>query len=132
MTFRKPRFNNKFEYELIRACSKIGHKIHGGASRLLKQFETEYKPKSLISYCDISKFNGKVYEKLGFTLSHLSAPNYFYHNKSIFFSRYDAQKHKLSKILDNFDSSRSESWNMFNNGYSRYWDCGNKVYIKEF
>ena len=50
MTFGKPRFNKNYEYELIRyATSK--HVI-GGAGKLLKYFERNYKPKSIITYSD--------------------------------------------------------------------------------
>jgi len=38
------------------------------------------------------------------------------------------QKHKLSKLLDNFDSNLSEVSNMYANGYRRIWDSGNIVY----
>ena len=47
---KKPRYNKNYEYELIRyAASK--HVI-GGASKLLKYFERNYKPKSIITYAD--------------------------------------------------------------------------------
>ena len=50
ITFGKPRFNKNYEYELIRyATSK--HVI-GGATKLLKYFERNYKPKSIITYAD--------------------------------------------------------------------------------
>lgn len=50
MTFGKPRFNKNYEYELIRyATSK---QVIGGASKLLKYFERNYKPESIITYAD--------------------------------------------------------------------------------
>ena len=33
---------------------------------LFNYFKNKTNPKSIISYCDLSKFSGEVYEKLGF------------------------------------------------------------------
>lgn len=64
MTFGKPRYNKKFEYELIRYCSS--YSITGGAEKIFNYFINKYNPKSIISYCDNNKFNGDVYQKLRF------------------------------------------------------------------
>jgi hypothetical protein len=66
MTFSKPRFNRNYEYELVRFASKLGCQVIGGASKLLKYFERNYNPKSLISYADRRYSNGKLYYSLGF------------------------------------------------------------------
>jgi hypothetical protein len=130
MSFGKTRFNrdDQHEYELLRFCVKNGYSIVGGAQKLFSRFIKDVHPKSIISYCDLSKFSGDIYTKLGFTHSHTSSPNYFYHKKSVVYSRYQAQKHKLKDILEDFDPALSESENMFNNGFYRYWDCGMSVY----
>lgn len=68
MTFGKARYTIKnYQYELLRLCS---HKRLPGSwwSSLFKYFTNNYQPISVISYCDISKFTGKVYERLGFNL----------------------------------------------------------------
>ena len=49
MTFSKPRFNNQYDYELIRFCSLKGFNVIGGASKLWKYFLKKYNPKSVIS-----------------------------------------------------------------------------------
>ena len=51
MSFSKSRFDKTIEWEMIRECSKINCGIVGGKKKLLKYFEKNYKPKSLISYC---------------------------------------------------------------------------------
>jgi len=66
MTFGKPRFNKKYEWELLRFSTELGHHVPGGASKLLKHFERNYNPKSLISYADRRWSQGKLYEALGF------------------------------------------------------------------
>ena len=68
MTFGKPRYNKNYEWELLRLCSCSNYIIIGGAERLFKYFIKSYNPRSIISYCDISKFTGDVYERLGFKI----------------------------------------------------------------
>jgi hypothetical protein len=76
-----------------------------------------------------------MYENLGFKLTHYSNPNYVYVKAgkitqiTELFSRQKFQKHKLSKLLEIYDENLSEWENMQLNGYDRYWDCGNAVYV---
>lgn len=132
MTFSKPRFNKNIEYELIRFCSKKGTNVIGGGSKLLKEFERSYKPSSLISYANKRWSSGGVYEKLGFTYNGDTPNNYFYFkvNENILLTRNQCQKHKLNHLLANYDSSLTEESNMFNNGYRKIYDYGNKKYVK--
>ena len=131
MTFSKCRFDKKHEWELLRFCNKLGYHVPGGASKLLKYFERNYNPKSLVSYADRRWSQGKVYEKLGFTFSHASAPNYWYwKDRYLLESRVKYQKHKLKTILEKFDETKTEVENMQDNGYNRIFDCGNLVYEK--
>lgn len=134
MTFSKPRFSKKYEWELVRFCNKLGHNIPGAAGRLLKHFELEYKPTSLVSYADRrwSYIKKNVYASLGFTLSHTSAPNYWYFKNMEFSSRIKYQKHKQPALLPMFDINKTEVENMTINGYNRIYDCGNLVYIKDY
>jgi transcription elongation factor Elf1 len=133
MTFGKPRSKSNYEFELYRFCNKLGTSVIGGASKLLKFFEIKYNYPSLLSFCDISVFNGELYYNLGFELSHQSKPNYFYFQQgreNIVYSRNKFMKHKLKNELDNFDPDLSEYQNMLNNKYLRYYDCGNFVFTK--
>ena len=66
MSFGVPRFTEKYEYEIIRECSKLGYIVVGGKEKLWKHFVKKYYPKNCISYCDFSKFTGESYLKLGF------------------------------------------------------------------
>ena len=38
MTFGKPRYNKKYEWELLRLCTKFGYIVSGGANKLIKYF----------------------------------------------------------------------------------------------
>lgn len=134
MTFGKSRYNKNYEYELIRFCSEINTTVIGGASKLLKYFERKYSPKSLISYANRRWSQGNLYEKLGFTFLNDTTPNYFYFkgDLGLLHSRVQFQKHKLKDKLEHFDPNLTETENMFNNGYRKIYDCGNKVYVKSY
>lgn len=134
MTFGKPRYNKECEWELIRYCSSLDTQVIGGAGKILKAFEIQYHPNSLLSYADYRWSNGKMYESLSFKLDHISEPNYWYIKNTICgrFSRVKFQKFKLKKMFNNFDDSLSEVENMRNNGFDRVFDCGNLVYIKTY
>lgn len=132
MSFSKPRFNKNYDYELIREVSKSTYRIIGGKERLLKYFERNYKPASLISYCDRRWFTGQSYVRLGFNLKGTTVPSYSYYKEGICLSRYQCQKHNLPKLLDTFDESLSEYQNMINNKYLRMFDCGQLVFVKTY
>ena len=120
------------EYELLRFCNKLSYHIPGGASKLFKHFMKNYGPKKIISYCDRRWFCGNVYIALGFKFSKVTDPSYWYfkQEKSSInrFNRFVFRKSELSKLLDDYDSNKTEYENMLNNGYSRIWDCGNFLF----
>ena len=132
MSFSKSRMSKKYEYEMIRECSKQGYCVVGGKGKLLKYFEKNYKPKSLISYCEKNKFSGYSYLKLGFSLDKESQPGYNYYKGKQKLTRQICQKHKLKEVLENFDENLTEWENMQNNGYMRLFDYGNFVFVKEY
>lgn len=129
MTFGKPRFNSAYEYELVRYCSILNTNIVGGAGKLLKYFIKEYKPKNIISYSDRRWGRGNLYRKLGFIMINRTEPNYFYFKGTKKISRYQAQKHKLEKLIpEYYDPSKTENDMMSNAGYIKCYDCGNYVW----
>lgn len=130
MGFNKSRFNKGYDYELMRYCTVSSFNITGGAGKLLKYFRKNYQG-SIISYADKRWSNGSLYRSLGFTELEDSEPNYYYVKGNTRESRQKFQKHKLEKILEVFDPELSELQNMRKNGWSRIWDCGNKVFVLE-
>ena len=127
MTFCKPRFNKKYQYELSRFCSKNNCNVIGGASKLFKYFINNYDPRSIISYSNIAHTRGKLYETLGFNFNSISDPNYVWcNNNHNILTRYDCQKHKLKE--QGFEGN-TETEIMHNNRYYRIFDCGNKVWV---
>lgn len=137
MTFSKPRFNKKADWELLRFCCKKDITVVGGASRLLKHFRKNHEG-LIVSYANLRWSNGNLYEQLGFTLVDQSEPNYFYFKVTNgrvktedlkLLNRMQFQKHKLADKLENFDAEKTEKENMYANGYNSIYDCGNLVYL---
>lgn len=141
MTFCKARKilgykNTENLWELSRYASLNMFNIVGGAGKLLSYFINMNKGSKIISYADrrFTNINNNVYSILGFELSHISPPNYFYIHSNNYLerlSRLKFQKHKLVNILEKFDSNKTEWNNMKDNSFNRIWDCGNLVYILE-
>ena len=126
MTFGKPRFNQQFNWELIRYAT--AKHIIGGAGKLLAYFRKQFTG-SIITYADRRFSQGNMYKKLGFKLERISEPNYWWVKNNEILSRYQTQKYNLKDILtDKFDHAKSENENMIANGYYQIFDCGNLVY----
>lgn len=66
MTFGKPRYNKNYDWELLRLCYHKDYNIIGGSEKMFSYFIKNYNPNNILTYCDMSKFNGNIYEKLGF------------------------------------------------------------------
>ena len=113
MTFGKSRLNKHYEWELIRYATK--YKVIGGAGKLLKYFERNYKPNSIITYADRRFSQGNMYFKLGFNLDHISQPNYIWIKDDKILTRYQTQKHMLKNVIHKFDNKLTEAENMVNN-----------------
>lgn len=75
MTFGRPRYNKKYEWELLRLCTCTEYNVIGGASKLFKFAVNSFNLNNIISYCDLSKFNGDVYEKIGMRHIRDTKPN---------------------------------------------------------
>lgn len=129
MTFSKPRFNKKYEWELSRLCGKNEYSAIGGPSKLLRYFENKFNPSSIISYCDISKMRGNVYKALGFELKEITSPNYNWVKNNLVLNRYSTQKKKL---LEQGFQGNTEDEIMISRGFFKIYDSGNEVYVKEY
>lgn len=130
MTFGKPRYNKKYQYELLRYCSIKN--IVGGAEKIFKYFVSRYKPSSVVSYCDDSKFSGDVYNKLGFILiSHGDPSCHWYSSKE--------KRHITDNLLrqrgydqlfnENHGKGTSNTDLILQRGYLPVYDCGQATYV---
>lgn len=134
MTFGHPRFNSNYQYELIRLCYKSGVSIVGGSEKMLKYFIEKYSITNIISYCNLSKFDGNGYLRLGFKtdISMLTKPNYVWveSNNNTVLKRYKTQKQKLlDKGLGEYGNTEDEI--MRNLGYLKIYDSGNMKFTWE-
>ena len=113
MSFGSPRFTDKYEWEIIRECSKLGYIVIGGKEKLWSYFLKKHTPSNCISYCDFSKFNGNSYLKLGFNKIGLNKPGFVWWNKKEdkYYWR-NPYKYKEFK----------------NSGYLKIYDCGQLVF----
>jgi len=123
-TLSKPRFTKKYDWELIRFATKLNTTVIGGLSKLMK-----YVNGTVISYANRRWSTGNVYDKCGFTFVQDTDPSYYWTGdfKSLF-NRMKFQKHKL-KDFPTYCITKSERQIMEEMGYTRVWDCGNKVYV---
>ena len=64
-------------YEWTRFASLPGLRISGGMGRILKAFIEEVQPDDIMSYADLERSEGTVYEQLGFTLEGQKDPVLF-------------------------------------------------------
>nr|DAU23576.1 MAG TPA: endonuclease-like protein [Herelleviridae sp.] len=130
MTFGKSRFNKNCEYELLRYCSH--YNVVGGAERLFKYFVNNYKPNSIVSYCDTSKFSGKVYDTLGFRYTKTNSPRKHWY--SLKEKRHITGGLLLSQGYDrlfkeNHGKGTSNEELILARGYLPIYDCGQSTYI---
>ena len=136
MSFGKPRYKQSSDiFELQRYCVKFGCHIVGGAERLLKAFEREYKPSKIISYSDNNYFSGNMYSRLGFDFIRYTEPDYVWVNKRDLsvLPRYKCQpkllKNKYPELYAEVTSSR-EIYIMTHLGYCKVFGCGNTFWEK--
>lgn len=131
MSFCKPRYNKNYQWELLRLCTRYGYNVIGGAQKLLKYFIKNYNPSSIISYCDLSKFTGKIYEDLGFTLSKAIQPQATWYNEQTgkHFTQASLNMIGADKLLGtDFGKGTSNEEIAYMNGYEKVYNCGLAVY----
>lgn len=132
MTFGKPRYNMNYEYELIRYCSKCN--VVGGSQKLFTYFIRNMSPKSIISYCDRSKFTGAVYKNLGFSYIGSSLGRHWYNpSTGVHITDNLLRQRGFDQLLGStygcFGKGTSNEELMYQHGFLDLYDCGQDVYI---
>ena len=127
MSFGNPRFSKKYQWEIIRMCSKRGHMILGGTEKLWSHFIKQHNPHSVISYADARFFSGKSYEKINFEYHRHSDSGYFWSNGVTKLSRHQTRKDKLVSENKNYINN-TEKQIMASKGFHKILDAGNLVY----
>jgi len=132
MTFGKPRYSKITEFELLRLCTIKTHTIVGGSSKLFNYFINNYNPKSIVSYCDLSKFTGDVYKQLGFKLKNKGVPTRHWYNikTGAHYTDNFIRKHGYDNLFGtSYGKGTSNIELMRQNGYVEVYDCGQATYI---
>ena len=74
MSFTRPRFSSRYNWELLRFCNKKDTQVIGGASKLFNK-----RPEgSLITYADRRYSQGNLYLQLGMNQQDSANPSYSY------------------------------------------------------
>lgn len=134
MTFGKPRYNAKAQWELLRLCSS-NYRIVGGAEKLFKHFIATYEPHSIISYCDRSKFTGDVYGRLGFKQVSKASPSAHWvslkNGKHItdMLLRQRGFDQLFGKEYGYYGKGTSNEQLMLVHGFVKLYDCGQQSYV---
>lgn len=130
MSFGTPRYAKEADTEILRLCTKMNWAVMGGAEKLFKHYITQRKNETIVSYCNVAKFSGEVYEKLGMQFVSLSSPNYVYVSNTGKKSLSRQQCMKSILIEKGWGTAdMTEEQIMKNHGYVKVYDCGNKKYI---
>lgn len=129
MTFGKPRYNKKYQWELLRYCATS--KVVGGAQKLFKAFISKGKPESIVSYCDLSKFTGDIYSTLGFKLLRSSVGCHWYSPKTKkHFTDNLVRARGVDQLLGtSYGKGISNEQLLLDEKFVRIYDCGQATYV---
>lgn len=137
MSLGVPRFSKKYEWEVIRVCSKTGVLVHGSFAKLFSFFVKTYDPASVVNYSDLRWGTGASCMVAGFKRVGVTAPAVWYAPSNPErrgtvdgrpLSRLQVQKHKLPSLLSRFDPEETADENLHRHHYISFYDCGNVKY----
>lgn len=129
MSFGRPRYSKSNDVELLRLCTRQGYSIVGGASKIFQFAEDIYELNNIVSYCDISKFHGDVYEKLGMTLTRQTPPQEIWSKGRDHITANLLRQRGYDQLFGtNYGKGSDNEELMLENGWLPVYDCGMKVY----
>ena len=132
MTFGKPRYTNKYQFELLRFATVTGVRVIGGASKLFRCFVETFHPDSVISYCNRSKFTGSVYTAIGMKLLRKNPPSKLWSKDKEVITHMLLQQRGYDQLFNtNYGKNTSNEELMRNHGWRSLYDCGQDVYLFE-
>ena len=115
--------------ELLRFCNKRRHTIHGSFSKLFKYYLNNFQNNKIITYSNISKFEGNIYKLFGFEYIRKTNPNYYYLDPKNSLKKYNRWSFRKDKLIrDGYDQNKTEHQIMNELGYYRIYDCGNYLF----
>lgn len=135
MTFGKCRFRKDVEMELLRYCSK--NTVVGGASKLFKYAIKNMNCKNIMTYSDMGKGNGKLYQTLNFKFCGYASLNGIYAPEKPTGEHLKTQEasREFKKNGDGFSTCKeyfnSKKWYRINDAGSKIWIWENHNYNSE-
>lgn len=132
-----------WEWQLVRFASLKWYRIAHWAEKLFKAFIAEHNPNYIVSFSDITKHSGWLYNALWFKLEKINEPSYWRSNKTwtnVYWRR-ECQKqnmHKLEwfdpnyKYLEHKDDpfwQQTEKELMESHWYLRVFDSGMRKHV---
>ena len=129
ITFGLPRYNKNYSLELLRLCSKSDVTVIGGASKLFTYAINTYELSNVVSYCDMSKFSGAVYEQIGFEKVKVAPPQEIWSKDSKKITANLLRQRGYDQLFHtNYGKGASNEQLMLDNGWLPVYDCGQYVF----
>lgn len=130
MAWGRPRFNKHYQYELLRLCTRFGYCVVGGSEKLFKHSLDRIGNASIISYCDLSKFTGDVYKRLGMKLLRINQPQEVWSKGNERVLSTTLRQLGYDKLFDaDYGKGTSNEELMIKHGWLPVYDCGQAVYV---
>lgn len=129
MTFGSPRYDKHYYSELLRLCTKPGYAIVGGSERLFNFATKKLNIDEIISYCDLSKFRGDVYSKIGMKLIRTTEPQEVWSRGNKRITANLLRQRGYDQLFNaNYGKGTSNEELMLKDGWLPVFDCGQAVY----
>jgi hypothetical protein len=128
MCFNHQNSNINKDIELVRFCNKKYTIVTGSASKLFNFFiNTNTNINKIISFADLSNFQGNIYNLLNFKKGYITKPNYWWVVDRKRYHRFRFSKKKLVK--QGHDPLMTEVEIMHSLGNYRIYGCGQEKWI---
>lgn len=129
MTFGNPRYDKHYYSELLRLCTKPGYMIVGGAEKLFSFATKQLTIDEIISYCDLSKFSGAVYNRIGMKLKRVTEPQEVWSRGNRKITANLLRQRGYDQLFNsNYGKETSNEALMLQDGWLPVYDCGQAVY----
>jgi hypothetical protein len=132
MTFSKPEYDTRYQWEVVRAANLSGISVLGWFSKLIKHFRSITSTESIVAYSDNCWGHDQCYSEAGFYFAGITDPSCFYFKTS---GVRNGVKHHGRRSSERIAASKESSSElnekkiMKQMGYYRVWDCGESVWV---
>lgn len=129
MTFGNPRYDKSHAIELLRLASRSDLIVVGGAEKLFRWATDYFCLDDIISYCDLAKFSGDVYTRLGMKKIRQTDPQPVWSRGSDKITSNLLRQRGYDQIFNaHYGKGTDNETLMLLNGWLPVPDCGQAVY----